>query len=713
MGTVDEEALQFVQPEGSWRDWAAVLQAVLAGGSIPDDENFSKLWIRPAEGMRAGFISEGLPFWREVIVPALSLSPKEGRRLLSWVQHGVHVPDFFKPFTGVLSGREVVGLEPQSCRIGSHSARGAHNGYLKEQMALLLQRGCVVRRSAPAFMSMPLFVHEAAGTGKLRVVFDCRHLNNWTPPPPLRYEGVVQFQRGLHEGDDMFSVDMLSGYHQVAVTAESQEFLGFEYEGEPYSFTVLPFGWSCACFAFQTITSAFAAYLRVHVYHILCYLDDLSGAQAGKLPVRERGRRRWCMCAAAYSAALILSLPKCQLELRRRIVTLGVGVDTVRCQFFVPEAKLQRVLAGLREALNGSAVTVHALRSLLGRLQSLSLAAPSVGVYLVAAHRVLAKAVAAGSFTTKLGSEVVADFEDLLLLADWAPLSQWQHTAHAKVVVRLETDASTEGYGALLCTPGGHSTSGGVFPPALAGVGIALQEAYAVLFAFRSMAAQLKDRVVDLYTDNEAVRYTILRGSMRVPGSREIAKELWAFQLAHNTHVRVHRVTTHDNATADALSRGGYSAATAGGDYRLTDAAFALVAQWFGPFTIDACASVVSARCARFVVAPEQPVGAAVGQNVFLYPFTEEEMIYVYPPFPLISALWRHFRLLRCRGAMIVPGRPTETWYGIMRGEAKAMGTLSLAGGPPAVTEVVGGRVRELGPLGWDMLCVQFDFRSV
>ena len=52
----------------------------------------------------------------------------------------------------------------------------------------------------------------------------------------------------LERDDYMFSSDLKSGYHHVDVAEAHQRFLGIEWGGAYYVFTVLPFGLSTACY---------------------------------------------------------------------------------------------------------------------------------------------------------------------------------------------------------------------------------------------------------------------------------------------------------------------------------------------------------------------------------------------------------------------------------------------------------------------------------
>ena len=79
----------------------------------------------------------------------------------------------------------------------------------------------------------------------------------------------------LFEQDDyMFSFDLKSGYHHVDVAEVHQKFLGIEWGGAYYVFTVLPFGLSTACYVFTKLLRPLVRYWRARGIRIVVYLDD-------------------------------------------------------------------------------------------------------------------------------------------------------------------------------------------------------------------------------------------------------------------------------------------------------------------------------------------------------------------------------------------------------------------------------------------------------
>ena len=58
----------------------------------------------------------------------------------------------------------------------------------------------------------------------------------------FKYEDIRMALSYFQKQDFLCTFDLKSGYHHVDIHKDSQTYLGFEWEGKHYVFTVLPFG---------------------------------------------------------------------------------------------------------------------------------------------------------------------------------------------------------------------------------------------------------------------------------------------------------------------------------------------------------------------------------------------------------------------------------------------------------------------------------------
>ena len=111
-------------------------------------------------------------------------------------------------------------------------------------------RDCIVKHRVP-FCVNPLSVVKR---NKFRLFIDLRHVNNFLVRFKFRYEDLPSLSQILEEGHWVFTWDLRSGYHHVDICVEHQTYLGFSwrFNGVPryFTFAVLPFGLSSACFCF-------------------------------------------------------------------------------------------------------------------------------------------------------------------------------------------------------------------------------------------------------------------------------------------------------------------------------------------------------------------------------------------------------------------------------------------------------------------------------
>jgi len=650
-----------------------ILQEELMAVERGERSHSNLLWARDDGNFRAGCIADAAAFWAQVLLPEAGLPPATVAKAMRWVTTGVNLLEFMVPFTGKFAGKSIsAATPPPFWERNKPFTSPAHAQFAGEEVAALVARGVLSKVSARPRVVMPLSV--AANGEKLRLVYDARYLNLFTPSPTMRYESLRHFQRGIGRDDFMFSMDHKSGYHHIPMAAESQTLLGVQWGEEFYVWKALPFGWAPACYVYNTLSTALAAHLRRLGLHVVVYLDDFGFAMPA-LDATAPAHWVWVTMAAMYMAGYVVSLQKSRLRPATEIQLLGFIVDSALQQFRVPDRKLADIIRRLQalragEDVDGkrrdrSRAPLREIQSIAGKLQALLLAVPGISIFLRSSFKAVALAELHGASHVSVTPDMLHDFKDLLCLKDWTPLSRWRTEEHLSV--RMDTDASGHGWGGCLWTPTGAHTARGLFTGTGRADPIHLKEAWAVIYTLREVGNQVRDCVLDLYTDNEIVRFTLMRGAGDYEVMRKIAKELFLWQLEHNVQVRVHRVTTEDNLVADTLSRTGDVTPTHFAQYRLHPDKFALLRSWMlTPFTLDLCASADTTLLPRFVAPDGDGREGCVATNAFTCNLQPEagEFVYCYPPWAIISPLLRHLRLAGCRGVMLIPADPSKQWYG-------------------------------------------------
>ena len=92
-------------------------------------------------------------------------------------------------------------------------------------------------------------------------------------------------------GPWFFTWDLESGYHHVDICLEHQMYLGFSWQFKGmlryFTFTVLPFGLSSACFCFTKLLCLLVSRWRSMGHNSFIYLDDGLGSQPVSVPPQQ------------------------------------------------------------------------------------------------------------------------------------------------------------------------------------------------------------------------------------------------------------------------------------------------------------------------------------------------------------------------------------------------------------------------------------------
>ena len=353
--------------------------------------------------------------------------------------------------------------EPPPVRLPNHPSAREHAQFVADELANLQRTGAVRQTSAlglaasektqfdVAVVAHPLAV-VVQSSGKRRLIIDARIANLYRPYEPLKYESLFMLQQLVQPHDLMWGWDLTSGYHHLRMRSDQMRLFGFQWDGQLYVYTVLPFGWSGACLAFTRLMAAVWQPLRAQGMRLVYMLDDCGGVASTLLEAQRSMRLQ----AAVFSAlGFVTREKKCQLAALQQLTFLGAVVDSDAMRCRIPEKKLEKVKELVeRVAARQEPIDMQQLQHLTGVLMALKPMVTLAPLYL---RRLYALVVIADveQAPQKLDS---GHREDLLrwraLLHDNAgkPLR-----ARALKTVRIYGDASGIGGGAFMIdTATGH-----------------------------------------------------------------------------------------------------------------------------------------------------------------------------------------------------------------------------------------------------------------
>jgi hypothetical protein len=145
-----------------------------------------------------------------------------------------------------------------------------HSNFLKEEIERLKQQGLIVPSRSP-WTSPALVVGKA--NGKLRLVVDYRKLNQVTKPDAYPLPKISHMLDALSNSAYFSTLDLTSGFWQVAMNAQDQEKTAFTTRFGTYEFTVMPFGLCNAPATFQRLMDQ--VLYDVTWKFALVYMDDI------------------------------------------------------------------------------------------------------------------------------------------------------------------------------------------------------------------------------------------------------------------------------------------------------------------------------------------------------------------------------------------------------------------------------------------------------
>lgn len=719
-------------------DGFALLDGVLKGEVEAPDW----IWARDPDDFVGGQLANSAEAWERFVLPGAGTSPDKTADILRWVRDGVSIDDFFVHFSASWGPTRFDSSEPPSMRFPNHDWEPHLDDFMDGEIARMVTVGAATKVDDCPYLCMALGVEPK----KPRMIADDRPLNAWCEPPRFRMDSLRDLARGLREGDFLVSVDHKNGYYHLGINPAARKWMGFERNGQFYTYNVLPFGWNASCYIYQTLSSTLAAYLRHRGVHNVSYLDDFAAAISCSWPTKRQRAVAWAIPALHYLAGYTIGLPKCSLTPHRSLRHLGFMVDTKTCSFRILEEKRDARIASLQFVLAGDSLDEPWLRSEVGKLAHLSLALPPIPAFLRSFYDALAEHGRQGNafraphlraadhpqreayFSQRIPVTALMreDAESLLSIFNRRDLVvRWPDECHAQLHIRIDTDASTKVWGAHIFPAGASNSfaSQGAFPSEIAQEHITFKELYAIVAAIETFREHLGGSFLDIHTDNIATQVAAESFRTRSPSMRYLLQHYAHLVLDLNLVVNVYRVTSKDNLLADGLSRflavryADSHLSTDGvehGDHMLTKELFEAASEWAaGDFTLDVCANPKNAQLARYISRDPADASApgCVAVNVLAYPFPDPdtEFLYVNPPWVLISALWRHLRLCHTSGVLVFPDMPESPWFGAVLSDCADVGTLAEKG-DVAFLQPSRGYASSVGPLPWRLLVGRFDF---
>ena len=207
-------------------------------------------------------------------------------------------------------------------------------GLVDELVDELLQKGAI-RPILPgnALFVSNLFLVSKRGTDKRRPVINLKRLNEHIPDQKFKMEGWMEVKETVFEGCFFARIDLKDAYLSVRIHEDSQPYLTFQWRGQLFCWSRLPFGLKSSPRVFTKLLKPVVAALRREGISLIVYLDDFLLVAASAAAVEAHAKRT---CQLLESLGYTVNVEKSQLEATQRVVFLGYCIDSVSLKLSVP-----------------------------------------------------------------------------------------------------------------------------------------------------------------------------------------------------------------------------------------------------------------------------------------------------------------------------------------------------------------------------------------
>ena len=641
---------------------------VLAGRALP---NLETLPFPDPDHFIAGGVSRAIKEWESFLDPVSQASST----VLGWLQQGVVVDDFLRPWEGEYQGRAHSGSKPPHTIFPNASICQKFQDVIEVSILEDLASGAItllgkVGEVDPPHLVSPLTVEPT----KPRVCLDLRFLNCWIKDSPFTLDTLKDIPRSLRPGAYMAKLDDKCGYKNMWVHPSSRSLFGFEWCGYYFWMNTLPFGWKSSAYVYHTTNCQIADFLRRHQVPVLTFIDDrwLSEIMSTDSPADGFTRAQiaiYAACQIVLRLGFFINLEKSVLVPQRVILFLGLHIHSIDRAFSVPSNK-KKQFQELREYILGrEKVRRHTLQRFAGKCISFLLAVPAAKLYTAEVNLAISR-----SFHTVGRVPVSPALRQEILywrfLDHCRELFPWREETH--VSVTLASDASGFKWGASIHTKGDTLNFGDYFTVEDCAHTILVKEALALENALRAISMHIRNKRVTVQVDNMALLGAWQRQGSRSTPLNNVLKDIFHLLVQCNVHLTLEYVSSQENP-ADAPSR-----LLTKADAKLTPTSWLYVNQAFGGadgHSLDLMAldsnSMTAADGTPLRHFTPWPSPGSAGVNMFSQRVSPVENCYVFPPISLIASVLAFVREQGLTCSVVVPFlQPLPPWFPMLQASA-------------------------------------------
>lgn len=553
--------------------------------------------------------------------------------IYDWITNGVRLP-----FLNI----------PQEFEITNKKFTVRESTFITEEIQRLQETGAIVECSVKPLCISPIIVVPKKHD-KLRLVTDLRCVNEYLSCPYFRNEGIDVVSQYIRYNDVMCSIDLKNGYHHIPVHPSDQKYLGFAWDQKYFVWQVCPFGLSISGYCFNKCIRAVVEYLRVQGLRIIFFVDDgIIFADRGSITDH-------CdtLIHTLQELGFTINFEKSELHPQTKLQWIGYNIDSVgennEPWLSIPRQRIQKLRHDICRILNAPfhGIKAKGLARITGQCIAMCKAVLPAKLKLRNLYKIL---------------RIRNSWHDTLYLDASAieDLKWWYHALYSwngapairkEIDVQIETDASGYGWGAKL----GDKCATGIWDKCTSLKSSNYRELLAIILAIKSFAQCLKNKRVQVLTDNITCVANINKLGGPCIELSKLAQSLWALAFDLNIDLTAKHLAGKLNVQADYLSR-----LLSPHEWKLHRNMFRYIDSHFGPHTIDRFASLRTAQLPRYNSLWWDPGSEAI--DAMAQDWSQENN-FINAPFKLIPRILRKIQEEKAVATIIAPDWPAQPWY--------------------------------------------------
>ena len=458
--------------------------------------------------------------------------------------------------------------------------------------------------------------------GKFRMIIDLSDLNEHLDKVHFKMDHLDQALDLIMPNSYFASIDLRDAYYSVPIWQPHQKYLSFQWEGEYFSFKVLPFGLTSAPRIFTKLLKPVFSTLRERGVSCLGYIDDcLVVADTFSQCQNHVNSMKNLLVQLGFS----INEEKSSFVPNRKITFLGYELDSTRMTVSSTQEKVDKTLKKLERVLSTSQLTTREVASLTGTLVDLCKGVQYGLSRYKAIEKDKIKALKRVGFN---------NFDAKMFLSDRAKIDiRWwiNNLRGAKKDIKMSspkhvliTDASLQGWGAVVK----NKSTGGRWSANETELHINVLELKAVLLGLKSFHRNSNNIDILVKSDNTVtVSYINKMGGTHSKQCDEIAGDIWHFCEMRNIWLVATHIPGVENEQADFASRN----FTENTEWVLSSQIFHEICVRFGIPSIDLFAPRLNCKVPKFISWGKDPDAWAC--NAFSLDWSQFDLCYLFPPF--------------------------------------------------------------------------------